>query len=192
MNFDFSLEDVKIVDIDSISPHPRNPHKIKTEDVAIVEESIKDFGFVQPIAIWTDNVIRIGHTRHAAAKKLGMKKVPVVVLSRLTENQADALLAIDNQTHAGFKWDYDKLADLIQTDGETDWGKFFSANELSSLLNEEEPDEPVPEVELPPTYKLIVNCESEADQNILYQELIRKGYDVYVPGKDEANADQYD
>ena len=181
------------VDIGSIQPHPKNPHKINPDDVAMVENSIKDYGFIQPIAIWTDNVIRVGHTRFAAAKKLGLKKVPVVVLSHLNERQADALLAIDNQTHAGFKWDYDLLADLVQGDPETDWGKFFSANELSSLLNNEEPeDDPVAEVELPPNFKIIVNCQDEREQQRIFDELTRKGYDVYIPGKNDANAVQYD
>ena len=63
------------VDIDSIKPHPKNPHKIDDKAVKVVQASIQQFGYVQPIAIWTDNIIRIGHTRWQAAKQLGLKKI---------------------------------------------------------------------------------------------------------------------
>lgn len=175
------------VDIDSIKPHPNNPHKIGDNDVAVVRNSIEQFGFIQPIAVWTDNVIRIGHTRWQAAKKLGLKKVPVVVLSRLSQSEADALLAIDNQTHAGFRWDYDKLSELIQGEPEMDWGKYFSADALASLLDEEsdDDDQPVGEIDLPDEYKIIITCQDEREQTALYDELSRKGYDCFIPGNDK-------
>lgn len=174
------------VDIDSIKPHPKNPHKIDDKDVKVVQASIQQFGYVQPIAIWTDNIIRIGHTRWQAAKQLGLKKISVVVLDHLTQEQADALLAVDNQTHAGFTWDYSLLAELIDNSPEIDWGQYFSSRELASLMDaDDEQDEPdVGGIDMPPTYSLVVNCSSEAEQSLLFEDLKRRGYDVHVQGDD--------
>lgn len=188
MNDNFNMGELIEVDLDSIKPHPNNPHKIRDNDVAMVQNSIKDFGYIQPIAIWTDNVIRIGHTRYQALKNLGVKKVKVVLLSRLTREEADALLAIDNQTHSGFTWDFENLAELVQKNDSVEWGKYFSADSLSTLFGDEEENTDEPEsaaVDLPIEYKIIVTLDNEREQTTLFDELTRKGYDCFIPGGNE-------
>lgn len=76
--------------------------------VAKVAESIKEFGFLQPITIDTSNVIIAGHTRLKAAKLLGLEEVPCVV-QNLSEEDAKLARIIDNKSHEYSTWDVGKL-----------------------------------------------------------------------------------
>ena len=86
----------------------------KHDDVQInnVAESIKQYGFVQPIVIDKNNVVIIGHCRLLAAKKLKMSDVPCVCVEDLTEEQVKALRIVDNKSNES-PWDFDFLADEL-------------------------------------------------------------------------------
>lgn len=112
-------------ELDSIRPYAANAKKHDATQVANVAESIRQYGFVQPIVIDKDGVIVIGHCRALAAKKLGMKEVPCVCVDDLTPEQVKALRVIDNKTNES-PWDMDLLAaELPGLDLEgfdIDWG----------------------------------------------------------------------
>ena len=76
--------------------------------VAKVAESIKEFGFLQPITIDRNNVIIAGHTRLKAAIQLGLEEVPCIV-SDLSEEDARLARVIDNKSHEYSTWDVGKL-----------------------------------------------------------------------------------
>ena len=95
--------------LDSIRPYAANAKKHDATQVANVAESIRQYGFVQPIVIDKNGVIVIGHCRALAAKKLGMKEVPCVCVDDLTPEQVKALRVIDNKTNES-PWDMDLLA----------------------------------------------------------------------------------
>lgn len=101
---------MKIVDtpLGEIRPYGRNAKKHDAKQVANVAESIRQYGFVQPIVVDGDGVIVIGHCRYAAAKKLGMATVPVVRVDELTPEQVDALRIVDNKTNES-PWDIELL-----------------------------------------------------------------------------------
>ena len=99
-----------------IRPYKRNAKKHDAKQVANVAESIRQYGFVQPIVVDGDGVIVIGHCRYAAAKELGMTTVPCVCVDDLTPAQVDALRIVDNKTNES-PWDFDLLsADLPNLD----------------------------------------------------------------------------
>jgi len=78
--------------------------------VGMIVASIKQFGFVSPILVDTKGVIIAGHGRLAAAERMGMKKVPVIKLGHLSEDQAKALRIADNSiAQSGTSWDPDML-----------------------------------------------------------------------------------
>ena len=95
-----------------IVPYAKNAKKHDNRQINNVAESIKQYGFVQPIVIDRDGVIVIGHCRALAAKKLGMKEVPCVCVEDLTPEQVNALRLVDNKSNES-DWDYDLLADEI-------------------------------------------------------------------------------
>lgn len=98
--------------IADIIPYAANAKKHDKRQINNVAESIKQYGFVQPIVIDRDGVIVIGHCRALAAKKLGMEEVPCVCVDDLTPEQVNALRLVDNKSNES-DWDFDLLADEI-------------------------------------------------------------------------------
>ncbi|MEN6534198.1 MAG: DNA methyltransferase, partial [Bryobacteraceae bacterium] len=99
---------VELRPTDSLKPYPHNPRK-NDAAVAAVAESIKRFGFRQPIVVDADGVIVVGHTRWKAAKALKIETVPVHVADDLTPAQARAYRIADNKTNELAEWDMDLL-----------------------------------------------------------------------------------
>ena len=99
--------------IKGIKPYEKNPRK---NDAAVdaVANSIAEFGFQNPIIVDKDMTIIAGHTRWKAAKKLGMKEVPVIIASELTEEQARALRLADNKTGELAEWDDELLQEAMR------------------------------------------------------------------------------
>ena len=95
-----------------LTPYAGNAKKHDSTQIANVAESIRQFGFVQPIVIDRDGVIVIGHCRALAAEKLGMKEVPCVCVDDLTPEQVNALRIVDNKSNES-EWDFDFLADEL-------------------------------------------------------------------------------
>ena len=95
-----------------ITPYEKNAKKHDETQINNVAESIRQYGFVQPIVIDKDGVIVIGHCRALAAKKLGLKEVPCVCVDDLTEEQVKALRIVDNKSNES-EWDLDILPDEL-------------------------------------------------------------------------------
>lgn len=82
-----------------IQPYSKNAKKHDARQIKNVAESIKQYGFVQPVVVDKNNVIVIGHCRALAAKKLGIKEVPCVCVDDLTPEQVNALRLVDNKSN---------------------------------------------------------------------------------------------
>ncbi|WP_240097629.1 site-specific DNA-methyltransferase [Thermomonas flagellata] len=141
-------------------PYARNARTHSQEQVAQIAASIAEFGFTNPILAGSDGVIVAGHGRLAAAQKLGLERVPVVVLDHLTPTQRRALLIADNRIAENAGWDEQllhlELQDLQAAGLDLDLTG-FDADELADLLAGDEPDvqgqtdeDAVPEVEATP------------------------------------------
>lgn len=99
---------VELRNIEDIKPYPRNPRK-NEHAVEAVAKSIREFGFNQPIVVDKDGVIIVGDTRYKAARKLGLKQVPVHVATHLTPGQIKAYRIADNKLAELADWDHDRL-----------------------------------------------------------------------------------
>lgn len=111
--------------LDSIKPYEKNAKKHDQTQIDNVAESIRQYGFVQPIVVDRDGVIVIGHCRALGAKKLELKEVPCVCVDDLTPEQVNTLRLVDNKSNES-DWDFDLLADELpglDLDGlDFDWG----------------------------------------------------------------------
>src|SRR5260370_16144389 len=83
--------------IERLIPWIRNPRTHSDAQVAQIAASIAEFGFNNPILVDTKAGILAGHGRLLAARKLGLKEVPVIVLDHLSEAQKRAYIIADNQ-----------------------------------------------------------------------------------------------
>ncbi|HHS8072716.1 TPA: site-specific DNA-methyltransferase [Streptococcus pyogenes] len=99
-----------LADVNDLIPYIRNARTHSESQIAQIAASIKEFGFLSPILIAEDNTILAGHGRLAAARKLGLKQVPCVKESHLTETQRRAYIIADNKLSLNAGWDEDMLA----------------------------------------------------------------------------------
>ena len=99
--------DIKSIETNKILPYINNPRKNLNVDK--VASSIKEFGFQQPIVVDKNYIIIVGHTRFEAAKKLGLKEVPVQIAD-LDENKAKAYRIADNRLNQDADWDNELLS----------------------------------------------------------------------------------
>lgn len=114
---------VKDVPIGDIRPYENNPRR-NDDAVGYVENSIREFGFKQPIVCDADGTIIAGHTRYKAAKRLGLDTVPVVYATDLTPEQANAYRLADNKVSEFAEWDMGLLNDELDGLLDIDMGQF--------------------------------------------------------------------
>ena len=125
--------------IAELIPFARNSRTHSDEQVAQIAASIREFGWTNPILIDGANGIIAGHGRLAAARKLGLDAVPVIVLDHLTDAQKRALVIADNKLALNAGWDFELLASEIEGLGEDGFDLSllgFNEDELANLLAE--------------------------------------------------------
>ena len=134
---------VKYIPIGDVKPYGKNPRK-NAGAVKYVANSLREFGWRQPIVIDSEGVIVAGHTRLLAAQSLGMDTVPVVVADDLTPEQIKAYRLADNKTAEFAEWDAD-LLDMELDDLDIDMSLFgFELDEPETEPQEITEDE-IPE-----------------------------------------------
>lgn len=129
---------IEYVSVDNLKAYERNARTHSDEQVQQVAESIKEFGFTNPVLIDENNELIAGHGRTMAAKSIGMKEVPAIRLKGLTAAQKKALRIADNQLALNAGWDEEllriELGELQELDFNLDV-MGFSDEELDLLLD---------------------------------------------------------
>jgi ParB-like nuclease domain len=101
---------VEMWPIQRVLPYASNAKVHPERQIREIEASIKRFGFVNPVLVDATSVVIAGHGRIIAAKNIGFKKVPVIKLGHLTEDEAKALRIADNSISiSGTSWDIEML-----------------------------------------------------------------------------------
>jgi ParB/RepB/Spo0J family partition protein len=128
---------IQLMPIDALKPYANNPRDNK-KAVDKVAESLKTYGWQQPIVVDQDNTIIVGHTRWLAAKKLGMAEVPVHIADNLTPEQIRAYRLADNRLAEEADWDFAILKQefsALQEISDLDLSiTGFTDNEISKTL----------------------------------------------------------
>ena len=118
--------------LEDIRPYDNNP-RLNDKAVPAVAESLKEFGWQQPIVIDRDGVIVAGHTRYKAALELGWKTAPCKYADELTPEQINAYRLADNKTAELAEWDAEKMTEELAKCADFDMSAFG--------FDEEEPEE---------------------------------------------------
>lgn len=106
------MTEIKIMylPVKNLTPFENNARQHDDTDIENVVTSIKKYGFLDPIGIWSDkNIIVEGHARLEAAKRIGLKKVPCIRLDFLTEKQRREYTIAHNATAEMSCWNSEKL-----------------------------------------------------------------------------------
>lgn len=138
---------IEILPIDGLRPYSRNARTHSKKQIRQISESIREFGFTNPILIDRNNMILAGHGRAEAAKLLGMANVPCVRLENMTETQKRAYVIADNKLALNAGWDLELLADELKALSlpglDIDVGLTgFSIAEIDGILADAAPEEP--------------------------------------------------
>lgn len=136
---------ITTVKLSEVIPNPNNPRQIKDDKFKKLVESIKNFPemlSLRPIVVNDNMVVLGGNMRLKACKEAGLKEVPIIKASELTDEQQKEFIIKDN---VGFgEWDWDQLANEWDVEQLTEWGldvPDFAQTELEAV----EDDFEVPE-----------------------------------------------
>lgn len=161
--------------IDDVIPYENNPRR-NDEAVEYVANSIKEFGWQQPIVVDKEGVVIVGHTRLKAAHELGLKEVPVHVAEGLTEDQAKAYRLADNKTGELAIWDFPKLnmelEDIDWLDMNMEDFGFSTLSFIDSHIDDtdtelERYDEYAQEADADTNFNLIISCANEEEKTAI-------------------------
>ena len=137
------MEELKIVYLspDALTPYERNARRHGDEAVRVIENSIRENGFCDPIGVWGENNLIVeGHGRLLAAKNLGLESVPCIRLDHLTEAQRREYALTHNKSAELSGWDFGtlekELAELETEFNMSDFG-FSSAEGMSESIDEQ-------------------------------------------------------
>lgn len=143
-------------DIELLIPYARNSRTHSDAQVAQIAASIKEFGWRNPVLIDGENGIIAGHGRVLAARKLGMKEIPTIDGSDMTETQKRAYIIADNKIALNAGWDEEllmlEIEDLKSLDADISL-LAFDPSEISitqvdySVLDDEEVDDQIDDMQ---------------------------------------------
>ena len=164
------MDNIVYKSIKELKPYKKNAKKHPKEQVEQIANSIKEFGFTQPVLIDKNNCVVAGHGRILGAKKAGLKEVPTLCLDDLTEEQVKAYRLADNKLNES-DWDFNLLdEELGMLSDDIDMSLFGFDVALS-----EETEKKV-EFKVKKQNKVIVECISARHAEDLYERLVMEGY----------------
>jgi hypothetical protein len=102
------------VPITALKAHPHNARTHSKHQIRQIADSIRTFGFTNPVLVNQENMIMAGHGRVAAAELIGMDKVPTIRIEHLSPDQIRAFVLADNKLAQNAKWDKSILAIELQ------------------------------------------------------------------------------
>lgn len=165
---------IKYLPVDSLTPYAQNAKRHPDEQVEHIANSIRQFGFKQPIVVDRDNVVVIGHGRLLAAKKLGMETVPCIMADDLTEEQIRALRLADNKTNES-AWDFEVL-DIELEAIDIDMSEF--GFELQSNDDDEQREQKIKLHN--DNCQIIIDCIDESDAQDKYNKITEMGIECRI------------
>lgn len=159
--------------INTVKANPNNPRIIKDDKFAKLVKSINEFPQMlnlRPIVVNDDMVVLGGNMRLKACKEAGLKEIPIIKASELTEQQQKEFIVKDNVGYG--EWDWEDLANNWDSEQLTEWGldipgfKIEEENEMEDLSDK-----------LKSEFKIEIICKDEAEQEQTYNKLIEQNYE---------------
>ena len=140
-------ETIEQIPLEQLRPWPRNARTHSRKQIRQIAESIRTFGFTNPVLIDGEGMILAGHGRVEAARQLGLSTVPCLRIEHMTAEEKRAYVIADNKLALNAGWDEETLAAelevLLETDLDFDIEVLgFEPGEIDLLVEAPEPTEP--------------------------------------------------
>lgn len=152
--------------IKELKPYKKNAKKHPKEQVERIANSIKEFGFTQPVIIDKNNCVVAGHGRILGAKKAGLTQVPTVMLESLTEEQIKAYRLVDNKLNES-DWDFSLLDEELGILSDDIDMELFGFDED---MSDEELEKKKIEFEIKKKYEVHIICKDEKQMEQVYNK----------------------
>jgi ParB/RepB/Spo0J family partition protein len=107
-------KELRVVKMDDLKHYDDNPRH-NNESAKMVAESIKEYGYLNPILVTEDLLILAGHTRWKAMKLLGETEVEVLVVKGLSEDQIHGFVIADNRVGEFSVWNQSAIDRLLES-----------------------------------------------------------------------------
>jgi ParB-like chromosome segregation protein Spo0J len=164
---------IQNVPINTVKANPNNPRIIKDDKFAKLVKSINEFPQMlnlRPIVVNDDMIVLGGNMRLKACKEAGLKEIPIIKASELTEQQQKEFIVKDNVGYG--EWDWNDLANNWDSEQLIDWGL-----DIPGFKIEEEKEMEDLSDKLKSEFKIEIICRDEAEQEQTYNKLIEQNYE---------------
>lgn len=112
-------KEFRTVNLDDLTPYAGNPRH-NNESAKMVAESIKTYGYINPIIVTENNIILAGHTRLKALRLLGQTQAEVIMVFGLTEEEVRGFVIADNRVGEYSRWNYSAVDRMVAGMGNDD------------------------------------------------------------------------
>lgn len=162
--------------VGELIPYANNARTHSDGQIAKLQASIREFGFVNPVLIDGSKNIIAGHGRVEAAKREGIDEVPCVFVEHLTDTQRKAYILADNRLAELAGWNIELLQmELLDLEANFDMADFgFELNAPTGEIKERE------EAVFNESISVLVNCDTEGEAQALFDRLTEEGYTCQV------------
>ena len=175
------------VDINAIKPYENNARLHSSIQINQIMQSIKEFGFTNPLIIDTEYNLIAGHGRLEALKQLNkidfkdnpILNVPCIQVKDLSDTQKRALCLADNQIALNSTWDNEKLQDELEKLANENFNfdcLGFDDSVFNDFIDDEVNDNKVHDKHLKENFTLCIECNNESELQKLYDDFKDKGY----------------
>lgn len=165
----------KLVKVKELLPNESNPRTITTEKIQKLQKQFESVGFYNPPKVDNKGILLGGNQRFRALMDAGYGDLEIPVMyptKKLTKKQREEVIITDNVSDG--EWDWDLLANDFELPDLEEWGL-----ELPRMGEEENDDSKLPDDE-PKKHILQIECESEAEQEILYNRFLGEKLKVKI------------
>ncbi len=136
---------ITYINIDTLKPYPNNPREHSDKQLHQIGRSINKYGFIVPPLVDENNTVVIGQARIDAAKKIGIKEVPVICITHLTPAQVREFRIADNKLSELSEWNIEALKNefkgLLEFDSTLDLTiTGFEIAEIDTIILGESPE----------------------------------------------------
>jgi ParB-like chromosome segregation protein Spo0J len=160
---------IEYIPIEDIKPYSNNAKTHPAEQIQQIKNSILEFGFNDPLALWHDTIVE-GHGRLLAAQQLGYKELPIIRLDDLSDEQRKAYCLAHNKLTMNSDFDLDVLSAELDSILNIDMSDFGFDLDLT------EDEKPEKEAKFDDSISVVIDCDDETQAEEIYNKLTEEGY----------------